>query len=107
MPLQVPRGAPTVFIRRPAYERAGFVRAALDDRLGLTDNEFRVEAEVVALGPIFDGEALQAFVDELERAGLVYYDDFFELTGNWPEWLAMFAGSAPGAGRNNPSQPHA
>ena len=26
----------------------------------------------------------------LESRGLIYFDDFFELSGNWPEWLAVF-----------------
>jgi len=28
---------------------------------------------------------------ELETRGLVYFDDFFELSGNWPSWLSIFA----------------
>ena len=26
--------------------------------------------------------------------GLTYFDDFFELSGNWPEWLKLFATGA-------------
>jgi hypothetical protein len=26
----------------------------------------------------------------LESLGLVYFDDFFELSGNWPAWLNVF-----------------
>jgi hypothetical protein len=106
MPLPIHSGAPTLFIRRPAYERAGLVRAALDQRLGLTDNEFRVESDVVVIGPVYDTEAFVSLLDDLERLGLAYYDDFFELSGSWPEWLSVFTGSAAGAGRNKPSQPH-
>jgi hypothetical protein len=29
---------------------------------------------------------------DLEQAGLTYFDDFFELSGNWPDWLQLFAG---------------
>lgn len=89
MPLVVAQGVPTLFIRREAYERAELTRAALDARLGLTDAEFRVEGDIVALGPIYDVEALGALVDELESTGLIYYEDFFELSGSWPEWLAV------------------
>lgn len=106
MPLPIHAGAPTLFIRKEAYERTGLVRAALDARLGLTADEFRVEAEVVAIGPIYDTEAFASLVDDLEKLGLTYYDDFFELTGNWPEWLAVFAGAVGLQGRSNPSQPH-
>jgi len=89
MPLPVTHGVPTLFIRRPAYERAGLTRATLDEQLGLTDAEFQVDGDLVALGPIYDVEALGGLVDDLEGAGLVYYDDFFELSGSWPEWLEI------------------
>jgi hypothetical protein len=105
MPLSIDPGAPTLFIRRAAYERSGLVRAALDERLGLTPDEFRVEAEVVAIGPVHDSAAFAVLLDELERIGLQYYDDFFELTGNWPGWIEIFVTSG-GAGRKSPSQPH-
>jgi hypothetical protein len=106
MPLPISSGAPTLFIRKQAYERSGLVRAALDERLGLTAEEFRVEGDVVAVGPVFDTEAFAELLEELEKLGLVYYDDFFELTGNWPDWLAVFAGSGGAPGRSSPSQPH-
>jgi hypothetical protein len=34
---------------------------------------------------------LQLLIDDLERAGLVYFQDFFELSGNWPDWLVLYA----------------
>lgn len=107
MPLPIHSGAPTLFIRRAAYEGANFVRASIDARLGLTADEFRVEGDVVAIGPIYDAEALASFLDDLEALGLAYYDDFFELSGNWPDWLRVFVGAAAGAPeRKSPSQPH-
>jgi hypothetical protein len=93
MALPVAQGVPTLFFRREAYERADLTRAALDARLGLTDAEFRVEGDIVALGPIYDVEALGVLVDELEATGLTYYDDFFELSGSWPEWLMVMVRS--------------
>ncbi|HET9013381.1 MAG TPA: hypothetical protein VFN38_16270 [Gemmatimonadaceae bacterium] len=89
MPLPVTHGVPTLFIRRTAYERAGLTRATIDERLGLTDAEFQVDGDLVALGPVYDVDALGGLVDDLEGAGLVYYDDFFELSGSWPEWLEI------------------
>jgi hypothetical protein len=106
MPLQIQPGAPTLFIRRSVYERSGLVRAALDAQLGLTADEFRVEGDVVAIGPVYDADAFASLMTKLEEMKLVYYEDFFELTGNWPEWLTVFAGSLGTLGRNNPSQPH-
>ena len=98
MALLVTQGVPTLFFRRESYERAGLTRVALDGRLGLTDTEFRVDGGLVAIGPIYDVDALGTLVDELEQTGLVYFDDFFELGGNWPPWLALYAMAArPGA----------
>ena len=91
MPLQVAQGVPTLLLRREAYEKAGLTRAALDARLGLTDAEFRVEGDLVVLGPIYDVDALGTLVDDLEKLGLVFYDDYFELSGSWPEWLSVTA----------------
>jgi hypothetical protein len=89
MSLPVTQGVPTLFFRREAYERAGLTRASLDARLGLTDAEFRVDGDLVAIGPIYDVDALGTLVDELEATGLTYYEDFFELSGSWPEWLSV------------------
>jgi hypothetical protein len=106
MPIQIHAGAPTLLIRRSAYERSGIVRSALDQRLGLTADEFRVEGEAIVIGPVFDEQAFGRLVADLEQLGLVYYEDFFELSGNWPDWVAVFAGSTFPPGRNSPSQPH-
>ena len=91
MPLELPTGRPSLLIRRPAFERSGITRAAIDERLGLTDQEFRVERDLIVIGPVLDEDALQSLVADLEQAGLVYYEDFFDLSGNWPEWLVLFA----------------
>ena len=91
MALLVTQGVPTLFFRRASYERSGLTRAALDARLGLTDAEFRVDGNLIAIGPIYDVDALGALVDELEQTGLVDFDDYFELSGSWPEWLVVLA----------------
>ena len=105
MAFQIHPGSPTLFIRRAAYERSGLVRATVDERLGLTADEFRVEGDIVVIGPVFDAEAFANLLGDFERLGLAYYDDFFELSGNWPEWLSVFAGTSTAVGRSNPSQP--
>ena len=94
MALPVTQGVPTLFFRRASYERAGLTRAALDAQLGLTDAEFRVDGNLVAIGPLYDVDALGTLVDELEKSGLAYYDDYFELSGSWPEWLSVFVRGA-------------
>jgi hypothetical protein len=94
MALSVTQGVPTLFFRRASYERSGLTRAALDAQLGLTDAEFRVDGNLVAIGPIYDVDALGTLVDELEQTGLVYFDDYFELSGSWPEWLNVLVRAA-------------
>ena len=89
IPLQ--QDASTLFIRRAAYERAGLVRAAIDERLNLTPDEFRVDGDLVVIGPIPDEEGVRSLIDALEEHGLAYFDDFFELSGNWPGWLSLVA----------------
>ena len=91
MPLQIPQGDTTLFIRREAFERAGLTRQALDERLNLTADEFRVEGSLIVVGPLVGESATSELIEEFEQAGLVYYDDFFELSGNWPEWLRLLA----------------
>jgi hypothetical protein len=93
MPLQLASNNPSLLIRRSAFERAGLSRSAIDQRLGLTDEEFRVEGNLIVIGPILDEAAMPDLIADLEGAGLVYFDDFFDLSGNWPEWLVMFAKS--------------
>jgi hypothetical protein len=89
MPLSIAQGSPTIFIRREAFERVNLTRAAIDARFNLTDEEFRVEGQVIAIGPLVGEDALTALIGELEDLGLAYFEDFFELTGNWPEWLRL------------------
>lgn len=93
MALNIPNEAPTLFMRRAAYEKSGLSRQQIDERLGLTPEEFRVEGNLIAIGPIHgaDGDSLGELIAELESLGLVYFDDFFELTGNWPGWLRLHA----------------
>lgn len=91
MPLSLSHSYPTLVIRKVAFERSGITREAIDERLGLTPDEFQVEGELIAIGPILEDTALQDLIAELEETGLAYFDDFFELTGNWPDWLQLFA----------------
>ncbi len=91
MPVLLAADRPSLCFRRAAYERAALMRAAIDERLGLTADEFRVEGNLVVVGPIHDEDALGALVADLEAAGLVYYDDFFEVPGTWPARLRLYA----------------
>lgn len=91
MPLILPNTAPTLLIRKSAFERVEMTRAQIDEALGLTPDEFRIEGSLIAIGPLVGEDTLTELIERLEDAGLVYYDDFFELSGNWPEWLRLFA----------------
>lgn len=101
MPLPIPAGQPTVLIRREAFERQELERQLIDQHFNLTDQEFRVEGDLVVIGPLPSDDMLSDMLAELEEAGLRYFDDFFELSGNWPEWLRLF-GAAPGGSPNGP-----
>lgn len=98
MPIHLSSGSPSILIRRSAFERVGLTRAQVDQRLSLTDEEFQVEGDLICVGPILETEGFDGFIEELEEAGLVHYDDFFDLSGNWPEWLRVFVG---GGGRGH------
>ena len=91
MPLPLTDVYPTMLIRRAAFERAGLARTAFDDRFALTLDDFRVEGDLIAIGPLVGEDALTGIVAELESLGLTYFDDFFEMSGNWPAWLKVFA----------------
>lgn len=90
MPLTLSQTAPTLLIRKSAFERAGLTRTQFDEALNLTADEFRVEGGLIAVGPLVGEDTLGDLIAQLEEAGLVYYDDFFELSGNWPEWLQLY-----------------
>jgi len=96
MPLSVSNTAPSLAIRRAAFERADLTRHAFDEALGLTADEFRMEAGLIVIGPLVGESSLTDLIDTLEERGLTYFDDFFELSGNFPDWLRLFA--AEGAG---------
>lgn len=96
MPLPVANTAPSLIILRTAFERVELTRQAFDETLGLTPDEFRVEGGLIVVGPLVGESALTELIETLEARGLVYYEDFFELSGNWPGWLKLFAMSGEG-----------
>ncbi len=91
MPIKLSDQAPTLLFKKEAFERAQLTRQMLDEFLNLTDQEFAVEGAVIAVGPIHDTDAMQELMDQLEERGLVYFDDYFEMPGNYPDWLTFFA----------------
>jgi hypothetical protein len=91
MALELPPGQTMVLIRQSAFESSGITRSAIDERYNLTPDEFRVEEGLVVLGPLPSNVSVPSLIDDLEQSGLVYFDDFFELSGNWPDWLTLYA----------------
>lgn len=85
MKLQQSRAS--VLIRRDAFERAGIARSIIDQRYNLTDQEFQVAEGLVIIGPLPSDDMVPNLISDLEGSGLSYYEDFFEMSGNWPEWL--------------------
>jgi hypothetical protein len=98
MPVELSHDRAVILIRQAAFERAGLTRQAIDERYNLTDNEFRVEDGLVVLGPLPSEDMLPDLIENLEGSGLIYFDDFFELSGNWPDWLTLYARGLKGRG---------
>ena len=92
MAQEIPAGQSMLLIRRDAYERAGITRQSVDEGLNLTADEFRVEGPLVMIGPIPDDTGIREILDAFEEAGLTYFDDYFELSGNWPSWIRLSVG---------------
>ena len=91
MPLTIAANLPTVLIKKSQFEAHGLSRLQLDAAFNLTDAEFSLEDDLIAIGPLPNEDILPSLVSYLEEKGLVYFDDFFELSGNWPEWLLLYA----------------
>lgn len=90
MAVTIDAGRPSILIRKASYEKAGLVRADIDMRFNLTDQEFRAEGSLVILGPLPSDDLVGPVVEYLEGAGLAYFEDFCELSGNWPSWLNVY-----------------
>lgn len=93
MPLSISATLPTVLVRKKSFESNALTRLELDTRFNLTDAEFRIEDELIAIGPLANEDVLPDLIAFFEEKGLNYFDDFFELSGNWPDWLALYARS--------------
>ena len=91
MPLTIAANLPTILVRKMQFERHGLTRSELDATFNLTDAEFKLEDDLIAVGPLPNEDMLPALISYLEEKGLTYFDDFFELSGNWPEWLSLYA----------------
>ena len=52
MPIRLAMDAPTLLLRKDAFERARLTRASIDEWLNLTADEFTVEGNLIAVGPM-------------------------------------------------------
>jgi 8-oxo-dGTP pyrophosphatase MutT (NUDIX family) len=91
MPLPLSPTSSTLAIRREAFERAGLTRESIDTILNLADDEFRVEGALIAIGPLPSPDDVPQLIDLFEDAGLVYFDDFVEIPGGFPDWIVLYA----------------
>ncbi|MBC7842583.1 MAG: hypothetical protein H7099_09725 [Gemmatimonadaceae bacterium] len=90
MPISLPPSGPTLAVRRPAFETAGLSRETIDRVLNLTDEEFRVEGLLIVIGPLPSPDDVPNLIELFEEAGLVYFDDFMEIPGGFPDWLELY-----------------
>ena len=91
MPIELAHNRGAILIRRSAFERANLTRSTIDEKYNLTDEEFQVEEDLVVIGPLPADDMISQMIEDLEESGLVYFDDFFDLSGSWPEWLTIYA----------------
>ncbi|ATA53150.1 hypothetical protein CKY39_07950 [Variovorax boronicumulans] len=85
-------------IRQSALVARGVTRTQLLEALE-SARPMAEDGELLSFGPCFGQEACDEFVRRLEALGLVYVDDFFDLTLSHPDWLkfsAQYDGSSFG-----------
>lgn len=90
MPIPLPPSGPTLAVRRVAFESVGLSRETIDRVLNLTDEEFRIEGPLIAIGPLPAPDDVPNLIELFEEAGLVYFDDFMEIPGGFPDWLELY-----------------
>ena len=89
MPIELANNRGAILIRRSAFERANLRRSVIDERYNLTDEEFQVEEDLIVI-VLSSEDMIPQLVEDLEGSGLTYFDDFFDLSGNWPDWLSVY-----------------
>ena len=73
-----------IVVRKKALVERNIQYAALVSytNLGLPLDE---DDDLISFGPCFGQEALDELIARLQEFGLIYYDDFFEFLGTYPE----------------------
>jgi hypothetical protein len=91
-----------IVVRQSALAARGITKARVLE-VFKADRPMAEDGELLAFGPSFGGEACKEFVRSLESRGLVYFDDFFDLTLSHPNWL-IFSASCDGFPKTDHSQ---
>lgn len=81
-----------IVVRRRALTERGVGYARLLEAMEI-DEPLDASEGLLSFGPHFGGEAASEFTARLQNLGLVYIDDFFVFSGDFPGWCA-FAASA-------------
>ena len=79
-----------IVIRQSALAARGITRARVLEVFEV-DGPMAEDSELLSFGPSFGGEACNEFVRRLESLGLVYVDEFVDLTLSHPNWLIFSA----------------
>ncbi len=83
-----------IVIRRRALIARDVSYPALLAALGANE-AFDADGELLTFGPSFGQEGLEALTQRLVALGLVYFDDFFEFAGSFPEWCKFAVALVP------------
>jgi hypothetical protein len=79
-----------IVVRRSALDAGGVSREALL-RAMEASRPLDEDETLVSFGPHFGEEAAAEFTRRLESLGLVYVDDFFVFSGDFPVWCRFGA----------------
>ncbi len=79
-----------ILVRRAALQQRS---VSLDDLLKSMDSSppLDINDDLISFGPSFGSEAVHVFISRLEKLGLVYSDDFFDLKMDHPDWCIFQA----------------
>ena len=77
-----------IVVRRRALSERDISYCAVLTAVG-GDKPFDADGELLTFGPSFGQEALEALSQRLIALGLVYFDDFFEFVGSFPQWCSF------------------
>ncbi len=83
-----------IVVRRRSLQDRGVSELALFDALDV-DRPLDSSPDILSFGPHFGGDAAKALCKRLDDLGLVYVDDYFDLSLDHPEWLSFAASFEP------------